>query len=463
MNPQRAWETAYHQLEIQLDPASFNTWVRNTTFLSYEGNVFTIGAANAYACEMLQGRFYRSIQRLVSDAYGHPVELRFVLHTPSVEDTEPDELPLLKLLQQKERMPDLPPSPLHRQVERPEYRELTGLPLKPEMTFERFIANQANKLAYQAALSVAESPATAYNPLFIYGDTGLGKTHLLTAIAHKCHQQGLRVIYTTGEAFTNDLIEAIRNRTNAMFRERYRSADVLLVDDIQFIKGKQSTQEEFFHTFNALVQFNRQVVLSSDKHPSEIAALEDRLRTRFQGGLVVDLQPPELETRVAILQMWARESGVSFSQDVLYMIAESAPASIRELRGYFLQMEAKAKLNPTGFTRDSAQFVVETYRRPRQQVTPKLVIEATARVYGLQPEDLTSKRRSRQINLARQVAMYLAREITHTTLSHIGFLFDRTHSTVFHSCKKITEALADDEILRLRVEKIRRTIHEMVE
>ncbi len=274
MNPQDAWTVAFHQLELQLDRASFETWLRDSVLLGVEDGVgeaplrFVVGVPNAYARDMLQHRLYRNIRRVLTDVYGQAVELRFEVNKPAVSlssDSEPD-MPLFRLLAQQD--PALPALPLHQQVARPQRPELPECELNPRFTFDRYIAGNENATILAAAMSVAERPASAYNPLFIYGGVGLGKTHLLQAIAQACQARNLRVIYIPSEAFTNDLVDSIRQRTTAMFRDRYRSADVLLVDDIQFISGKESTQEEFFHTFNSLYTFNKQVVLASDRPPA---------------------------------------------------------------------------------------------------------------------------------------------------------------------------------------------------
>ncbi len=447
VRPEEAWHIAYNQLEIQLDRASFDTWLRGAVFLGCENDTFRIGVANAYARDMLQHRLSRLVRRVLCDIWGPSAELQFEVHKPQAAPAR-DDLPLLQWLAQQEAAAPTP-APLHRQVARPQRPDLPESELNPRYTFDRFISSASSRLTYEAALAVAEHPATVYNPLLIYGGVGLGKTHLLQAIAHACQRRGLRVIYIPSEAFTNDLVDAIRGRTTAMFREKYRSVDVLLVDDIQFIAGKESTQEEFFHTFNALLTFNKQVALASDRHPSQLETLEDRLRSRFAGGLVMDLQPPEFETRVAILEMWARERSISLPRPVCQMIAERARANVRELEGIFNQVVATSQLTRRALNLETAQTLLEGYRRPRQHVTLARVLDVTARYHGVSVDELIGPRRTQKLTQARQIAMYLARELTLASLPQIGEAFGgRAHSTVLHSCNKVADELASDPTLR---------------
>lgn len=468
MKPQDAWQIAYSQLEIQFDRASFNTWLKNVCFLSYEPSeaLFVLGVHNSYALEMLQQRLYRNVRRVLSDCFGQDVSIRFELsklaEPPQIQlpDYEED-MPLFRHAAQH-------PTPTfedggHDYMQRPRFAESPESELNPRYTFDRFIVNRANHMVYEAARAVAESPNGAYNPLMIYGDVGLGKTHLLQAIANECAGRGLNVIYIPSEVFTNDLVQAIRRRQQVMFRDKYRRADVLIVDDVQFIAGKESTQEEFFHTFNALYTFNKQIVLASDRHPDQLTTLEDRLRSRFAGGLIVDVQPPEFETRVAIMEMWAQERHIHIGKDVLEMVAERAPDNIRELEGVFNQVVAKAHFGKAEMSLERVEHTIKRFEQPRnhlQPVTVPRVLEITASAFGFSVEALCSQRRTKRINTARQVAMYLARELTDASLPQIGDAFGgRTHSTVLHSCNKVSEEIAADNELRERLERIKQRLH----
>lgn len=470
MDAQSAWEVAYSQLELQFDRASFNTWLRGASFIQAEDSVFIIGVRNSYVQDMLQHRLYASICRVVSDVYGQPVELRFEVHSGNVaREQEPaEDMPLFRLLaEQQTETPETEenepptPTPLHRKVSHPEPEVLPESELNPRFTFDRFIVNASNRLTYEAARAVAESPSRSYNPLLIYGGVGLGKTHLLQAVAHSYRARGLHVIYIPSEVFTNDLVAAIRNKTTAMFRDKYRSADALLVDDIQFIAGKDSTQVEFFHTFNALYTFNKQIVLASDRHPHELDNLEDRLRSRFEGGLVTDVQPLEFESRLALLEMWTEERNVQLFPDVLQMVAARSTSNVRELEGVFNQLVANSQLSPDLLTASGVQVALRRFEQPRhhgryQPMTIADVISATADHFRVDTEALTGKGRTGRINQARQIAMYLIREMTDSSLPQIGEAFGkRSHTTVLHGCNKIIELMEFDNSLRQHVMDIR--------
>lgn len=462
MNPRDIWDAAYNQIELQLDRASFDTWLRYAHFLGYEEGTFVIGVHNSYACEMLQHRLYRTIRRILTDVHGQSCEIRF--QVARLGDKERDEapataMPLFQFMARQEPQED--DLPLHQVVQPLRAPDLPESELNPRLTFDRYMVNGSNAMVYEAARSVAENPGSMYNPLLIYGGVGLGKTHLLQAIAHACVERGQRVIYIPSEAFTNDLIMAIRQRTTALFREKYRSVDVLLVDDIQFIGGKDTTQEEFFHTFNALVTFNRQVVLASDRHPRELATLEDRLRSRFQGGLVADIQPPEYETRIAIMEMWAAEREVRVPTEVLDMVARRAPENVRELEGIFNQIVAQARLGgPVSLPR--AETALESWRAPRRHKRLRIadILGIIARLQNLSVDDLTGPKRTGQLNHARHVAMYVIRETTDYSLQQIGEAFGRNHTTVLHGCNKISAEMEQDPILAARIQKILRALQQ---
>lgn len=456
MNAKDAWDVAYSQLELQFDRSSFDTWLRHSIFLGEENGTYVIGVRNTYARDMLQYRLYRNIRRVLSDVVGNEVELRFEIHQPSRQQNQDDDMPLFRLLAQQPD--DYETVPLHERISTPKRPDLPESELNPRFTFDRFIVNGSNRITYEAARAVAENPGKSYNPFFIYGGVGLGKTHLLQAVANVCQSKGLRTIYIPSEVFTNDLVASIRSKTTAMFRDKYRSVDVLLVDDIQFIAGKDSTQEEFFHTFNALVTFNKQIVLASDRHPSELKTLEDRLRSRFEGGLVTDIQPLEYESRLALLDMWANERDITLPYSVLEMMANRAQSNVRELEGVFNQIIAKAQLGY--LTEEMAEVTLERFDRPRaygrQSLSVEDILAIAVKYFRVSEAEITGKSRAGRLNQARQITMYLIRELTDASLNQIGEVFGgRSHTTVLHSCSKVAEDMEYDSGIRQHLETLR--------
>jgi len=334
--------------------------------------------------------------------------------------------------------------------------------LNPKYTFENFVVGPNNNLAHAAAVAVAESPGKAYNPLFIYGGVGLGKTHLMHAVGHSVAKRfpSLKIEYVSTETFTNELINAIREDRMAEFRERYRSVDLLLVDDIQFIAGKERTQEEFFHTFNALFEAHKQIILSSDRPPKDILTLEARLRSRFEWGLITDIQPPDLETRIAILKMNAEQRGLRIGEDVLEYIARQVTSNIRELEGALMRVVAYASLNGVELTRQVAAKALSDIFAPREvEVDPQEIVRVVAEHFGLRPEDLVGGGRRKEVVLPRQMAMFLVRELTRASLPEIGQLFGgRDHTTVLYAIQKVQELSESDR----EVQVILRTLKEKV-
>ncbi len=462
-----AWKSAYNQLELQWDRANFETWLRPTNFLSVEADTFIIGVPNSYVCDMLQYRLYDDVKMALCEAMETEVKIEFRVHRPKPSKEEVNaEMPLFRLMSQSQddKQPNEtndghPRSSLHEVLRSPSRPDLPESEINPRMTFDRFVINKSNIVAAEAAQSIADYPATVYNPFLVYGGVGIGKTHLLQAIGNACIQRGQRVLYVPSEAFTNDLVNAIRNRTTAMFREKYRSVDVLLVDDIQFIRGKDTTQEEFFHTFNALVNFNKQVVLASDRHPRELETLEDRLRSRFQGGLVADISPPEYETRIAIMETWAYERNLEIPHDMLEMIADRVPNSVRELNGMFNQIAARVRMNGAqNLTIHRAEATLNRYEKPKEHITLQSIVAVVAETFNMDADTLKGKKRAARINHARQIAMFLAREMTEASLPQIGDFFGRSHTTVLHGCNKVEEEVEADTVLASRVQRLRNQI-----
>ena len=338
--------------------------------------------------------------------------------------------------------------------------------LNPRYTFDTFVVGKNNNLAHAASLAVAESPGEIYNPLFIYGGVGLGKTHLMHSIAHFIlkNNPAAKILYVTSEKFTNELIDAIRNKNNVStteFREKYRNNDVLLIDDIQFIIGKESTQEEFFHTFNALYEAKKQIIISSDRPPREIETLEDRLRSRFEWGLTVDIQQPDYETRMAILRKKEELEGYNIDNEVIKYIASNVKSNIRELEGALTKIVALSKLNKQEITIRLAEEALKDLIAPNasREITPQLIVNIVSEHFNINPEDLTGQKRSKELSHPRQIVMYLCGSMTDESLQNIGkILGGRDHSTILHGQKKIISELETDENLKNTIEILRKKI-----
>jgi len=434
---EQVWQTALGELQMQVTRATFETWVKDTRVLSYEDGEFIIGVHSAFAQDWLENRLLSTIKRTLAKIMGRSVGVSFAVWSPVKGTTNPG--PLWK-----------------RTARQDEWRET----LNSSYTFDRFVVGSANRLAYAASRAVADNPATAYNPLFIYGGVGLGKTHLLHAIGNHSHHRRLKVRYVSSESFMNDLINAIRTRTTVEFRDRYRLLDILLIDDIQFIAGKESTQEEFFHTFNTLYASGRQIVITSDRAPKSILTLEDRLRSRFEGGLTADIQPPPLETRIAILRFKAESQPVPVSDEVLNLIARQVQSNVRELEGALNRVVAHAVLMQMSLTCDMAQAVLEDYRPRKGDFAPQHVVDEVSRFYGIETSDITGRSRTRKVTLPRQVCMYLSRKETKASLPQIGLaLGNRDHTTVLHGYDKIATLIEEDPQLRQEVMTIRKRLY----
>jgi chromosomal replication initiator protein len=435
---QKLWQAALGELQLQMTRATFDTWLRGSRVIACEGGAFTIHVRHAYAVDWLQNRLLPVISRTLRRHAGPDVEVVF---TDRATDTE-DHLVLVP-----ERVPE-EREDSHRAKPAKMNGRLSGV-LNPAYTFDTFIVGTSNRLAHAASLAVAENPAHAYNPLFIYGGVGLGKTHLLHALGHAAQERGFQVLYVSSEWFTNDLINAIRSQKTDAFREKYRNGDLLLVDDIQFITGKERTQEEFFHTFNTLHGAGRQIVVSCDRPPKALVALEDRLRSRFGWGLIADVQPPDLETRIAILRAKAEGVSVHVPDAVLAYIARKIPSNIRELEGALTRVRAHAQLMRVPMTLDTAREVLDSILAYAVDLSPEQILSAVARYYRLSEDQLVGRSRARAVSVPRQLAMYLIREETDTSLPRIGELLGgRDHTTIMHGCDKIGTQIETDEGLR---------------
>ncbi len=450
-HPRQIWDAALGQLQLHVTRPNFETWLKSTVGMAYRDGEFVVGAPNAFVAEMLEQRMYSLISRTLESVVKSEVEIRFEVTAPEGEPSA-----LRPADESQAGAAETPPS--HAAAQPPMYR---SAPLNPRYTFERFVVGKSNELAHAASVAVAGRPGELYNPLVMYSDVGLGKTHLMHAIGHRATSRGMSLIYSTTEEFTNSYIQAIRGGTTDEFRERYRSADLLLLDDVQFLIGKEQTQEGFFHTFNALHMTNRQIVLTSDRPVSALTLLEDRIQSRLAGGLVVDIQLPDVETRIAILRAKAEEMRQTTPDAVLHFLAERIHKNIRELEGSLNKVVALADLtgSPVSIelTKQAIADMVET--AAERQVPDRVIVEAVSSHFGVPIEAIKGRKRDKKTAQARQVAMYLLREESQLGLSTIGrILGGKDHTTVSHGCDRIANQLNVDAQLRRRLINIRETL-----
>lgn len=432
MNTLDPWKRVLGLLEKQVNPISFNTWFRSIEVLSVGNLRMVLGTKDYTGVQVLRQRYFQTLSEAVREVYGQEYDLVIL----NVNEPIPPEI--------------TEPS--------------TGnSDLNSRYTFDTFVVGESNRFAHAASLAVAELPGDAYNPLFLYGGVGLGKTHLMNAIGNYMEEENpsSKVLYITSERFTNEVIEAIQNRKTQELRDRLRGVDVLMVDDIQFIAGKTSTQEEFFHTFNHLHSGGKQIIISSDRPPKDISALEERLRSRFEWGLIADIQRPDFETRAAILRRKASIDHLNVPDEVITFIAEKVESNIRELEGSLIRVNAKASLAGQAITIEMAQDALKNLVtiRDMKRITPELIMEVVADYYRVEKDDLIGQRRNREITFPRQVAMYLIREMTGISTTRIGKLFGgRDHTTVLHGCDKIARELKEQSRLPSTLDDLRNEI-----
>ncbi|HOI81620.1 MAG: chromosomal replication initiator protein DnaA [Thermovirgaceae bacterium] len=433
-NTAQVWRKILEIAEDNLPKGAADIWLKTCLPVSLVDQVLTLDVPNVFVREQIQSRFIEKLTALTSQK---GLADRIVLEVGGAKKEE---------IKRAER--------ISRESERPK----NGL--NPDYQFDSFVVGKSNRLAHAASLAVAESPGVAYNPLFFWGGVGLGKTHLLHAIGNFVtrHNEGTKIAYISSEKFINEFIMSIQNNKTHEFKLKYRSVDVLLIDDIHFLANKESTQEEFFHTFNSLHDAKKQIVLTSDKPPKDIHNIEERLVSRFEWGLVTDIQPPDLETRIAILKKKAALKNYFVPDDVIDFLAQNIPSNIRELEGSLNSVMFFADLNNESVTVDNAsRWLKDLIRRSsRGQITIELIQQVTAESFGIPVSSLSGNKRTSEIALARQVAMYLSRDMTGTTLQQIGYAFNRKdHTTVIHACKKIEESLRKDSRIKSIVENLR--------
>jgi len=441
MNAEHAWQATLGQLQMEMSKASFDTWVSSAEFLDYDEatGCFTIGVKNAYARDWLADRLSATLSRKLTGMLGKPISTEIKVWSSSSATKFSDQP-----TQSNPTQPMVQSNPT----------------INGRYRFDNFVVGADNRLAHAACMAVAESPARAYNPLFLYGGVGLGKTHLLHAIGNACQPANLNVLYVSSEEFTNDLINAIRTHTTPAFREKYRQVDVLLIDDIQFIAGKESTQEEFFHTFNTLHGQNKQLVISSDRSPKALVTLEERLRSRFEWGLTADIQPPDVETRLAILRSKAERAGRKVPSEILEMIARQVQSNIRELEGALNRVLAYSDLSGIPLTLELAHNALSDFLPQKADLQPDDVLEAVSRAFGVSNDRILGRERTREVALPRQVVMYLLREEGGVSLPQIGEIIGgRDHTTVMYACDKVNDLMETDDRLRRQVLKIREQLY----
>lgn len=444
MQADKIWQAALGELQLQVNKANFNTWLKDTKGIDYSNDTFTIAVPSTFIAEWLKSRMYSIISRILSSITGHNLEIQFQVQAVSRNTAI-----------QKPRVVQDGGASL---------KELAPLLKSPglnsKFTFSTFIAGDCNRLPFTAAVEISSNPGEAFNPLYIYGGTGTGKTHLLHAIGHASKSLDLHALYISAEQFTNEFINSIRNHKAEEFRNRFDEVDILLVDDIQFLSCKTQTQECLFHILNDFLSDSRQVVITADRPPKEIASLNERLRSRMEGGLVADIYPPDHKTRLAILELKAQQMRISFDPQVLNFLATHFYHSVRELEGALIRLATYARLNgytiDVNMTKHLLEDMITVSRQNTGYFQPSIIINTVANYYAISPDDIISKKRDLKTSRARHIAMYLLRQQNHCNLTEIGkILGNRDHSTIIHGCAKIASEITLDSQLSRSVEEIR--------
>ncbi len=474
LQAKQLWQAVLGDMQVRLSKNAFENWLRPTSLVAFANDVATISAPNTFGASTLESRYATEIQRVLSDIVGRPVTVQFTVGAA-------DQLANQTVVSTEEKpvksAPNGAVSVGRRKIDTTVRRQPTPLAASQQLelasnpfqglnqryVYETYVVGKSNMFAHAASLAVAEHPGEQYNPFYIYGGVGLGKTHLLHAIGHRAleHKPDLRICYVSSEKFTNDLIESLRAQRMDDFRARYRTIDLLMIDDIQFIGGKDSTQEEFFHTFNTLHQSGRQVVISSDRPPHAIAGLEDRLRSRFEGGLTADVQPPDFEMRMAILRTKAEELGARVPDDAIEYIAQRDKTNTRELEGALNRVIAYSRVGNRSITLSLAIEALSSGKAGmrRDDLTPEEIIKAVASYFQVDVVAMSGRNRSREIVIPRQIAMFMIREGTASSLADIGrALGGRDHTTVMHGIEKIEAQLLEDAVLRSQLIAIREAL-----
>lgn len=440
------WEAALGELQLQVNKPNYDTWLKDTTGISYKEEVFVIGVPNVFIAEWLRSRLHSLIKRTLTSITGKSIDIQFAIRPLNQEVCQAPTYQADGGISTRLREPVIP-----------------AFRLNSKYTFDSFVVGECNRLAYAAALEITEDPGNKYNPLYIYGDTGTGKTHLMHAIGHAVRAKGLRILLASAEQFTNQFVVALKNNRIDDFHRKFRSADFLLVDDVQFLSGKAQTQECLLHIFNDLYENNCQMVVTSDRPPRAISSVTKKLKSRLEWGLIADLAPPDLETRLAILRIKARQLNMSPPTDVLRFLATQFQHNTRELEGALNRVVTYSRLSGAKIDMDlTTQSLADIISKDSSKETtfsPKLVMTTVANYYDVDLEELTGKRRDKKTVLARQVAMHLLREQNHCSLADIGkMLGGRDHTTVMHGCEKITAEIDINPQLRKSIKEIRQNL-----
>ncbi len=436
------WEDVLKIIQENLSPQIFNTWFSGVKYIDFKNNELILAVPNLFCKNWLEKNYYQFIKDILVDQIGLDDNILIKFHINSVKNQG-------KLKGKKEAIN-------HDDLQK-KYNK-TGL--NTGYTFNNFVIGDSNRFAHAACTAVAQSPAKSYNPLFVYGGVGLGKTHLMNAIGNyiinKNSVHSINIAYISSEKFTNELINSIRDDATESFRDKYRNFDVLLIDDIQFLAGKEKTQEEFFHTFNALYNAGKQIVITSDRPPKEITSLENRLISRFEWGLITDISAPDLETRIAILQKKGQSCQIEISEEIIHYIANKISTNIRQLEGALNKLDAYAILTQTEIDFSLAKQILKDFIAiEEKEISIQLIQKHTAEYFNLKPSILLSKKRARNIVTARHIAMYLAKELTDYSLTAIGDSFGgKDHTTVIHSCNKIKEQLKNDKKIKYNIDRL---------
>ena len=452
MPKNKYWQDCLSALEKKISPQNFSTWIRPIRFVDITGNLVHLVVPNRFIRDWINENYQELIEQTISQLINDKCQIKFEISTTKAinNNTISENKPEIEVIKNIE----------NRNSEKE--KNNSGLYLNDKYTFEDFVPGSSNQFAYAAAMAVANNPATTYNPLFIYGGVGLGKTHIINAIGNEIikNNNNLKVCYYSSEKFMNELINCLRYAKMDEFRQKFRSMDILLIDDVQFIAGKERTQEEFFHTFNALYESHKQIVVTSDKFPKDIPGLEERLRSRFEWGLIADIQPPDIETKQAILKMKADQNGIYLPEDVTLFLANSISSNVRELEGYLIRIGAYASLTSTPINLNMAKEILKNILiEKNKEISIEEIQKNVAAYFSVKVSDLKSAKRLKALVIPRQIAMYISRQLTSCSYPEIGDKFGgKDHSTIIHAIKKIEKQLEEDYQLKITVENLKNSL-----